>query len=169
MGCYCMKYIVITALCAALSCLAAEEPTFSKLPDSPSKLIEILKDGAGERYTIGDVRVDFVKDSDLPYLVSLLDSKESCKYAAMSISSIYYPGRSTVGHEAAYLIEGFWKRFYPTGLTSQQYKPDIEGTKRWYRMWSHLKKLAEPDGAANRSQPIRAEPNRMPSAAGSDR
>jgi hypothetical protein len=137
-----MKRIVITALCVGLSCLAADNPTFPKLPDSPSKLIEILK-GAGERYTIGDVRVDYVEESDLTFLVSLLDSKEPCRFVDMSISSIYYPGKSTVGHEAAYLIEGFWKRYYPTGLTSQQYKPDIEGIKRWYGMWSHQKKLAE--------------------------
>jgi hypothetical protein len=163
-----MKLIVITALCVGLSCLAAETPTFPKLPDSPSKLIEILK-GAGERYTIGDVRVDYVKESDLPYLVSLLDSKEPCRFVDMSISSIYYPGKSTVGHEAAFLIEGFWKRYYPTDLTSQQYKPDIEGIKRWYGMWSYLKKLAEQGGAANGNQPIRSETNSRPSAPGSRR
>lgn len=43
-----MKRMVITALCVGLSCLAAENPTIPKLPDSPSKFIEILK-GAGER------------------------------------------------------------------------------------------------------------------------
>ena len=85
-----MKSIAVTALCVGLTCLAAESPTFTKLPDSPSKLIEILK-GAGERYTIGNVRVDYVKVSDVPYLVSLLDSKEPCRFVDMSISSIYYP------------------------------------------------------------------------------
>ena len=64
--------------------------------------------------------MDFVKESDLPYLVSLLDSKEPCKFVDMALSSIYYSGKSTVGHEAAYLIEGFWKRYYPTDLTSQR-------------------------------------------------
>lgn len=163
-----MKRIFITALCVGLSCLAAEKPTFPKLPDTPFKLLEILK-GPGERYTVGDVRVDYVKESDLPYLVNLLDSKEPCRCVDMSISSVYYPGKSTVGHEAAYLIEGFWKRYYPTGLTSKQYKPDIEGMKRWYRRWSHLKKIAVQDGAANGSQPTRSETNRTSSAAGSRR
>jgi hypothetical protein len=156
-----MKRILITTLWLGLSCLAAEDSSFPKLPDSPSKLIAILK-GAGDRYTIGDVRVDYVKGSDLPYLVGLLDSKEPCGFVDMSISSIRYPGESTVGHEAAYLIDGFWKRYYPTDLTSQQYKPDIERIKLWYRMWSHLKKLAE-DGAANGSQPIRSETDRTSS------
>jgi len=158
-----MKRIIITALSVGLSCLAAEAPTFPKLPDSPSKLIEILK-AAGELYTIGDVRVDYVKESDLPYLVSLLDSKEPCRFVDMSDSSIYYPGKSTVGHEAAYLIEGFWKRYYPTDLTSQQYKPDIEGIKHWYGMWSHLKKLAEQSRSSEpgRPTPLPIEATRRP-------
>ena len=50
-------------------------------------LIEILQNGAGMSYTIGDVRVDFVKESDFPYLVSLLDSKEPCRAVNMSVSS----------------------------------------------------------------------------------
>jgi hypothetical protein len=145
------RMVMITALFVGLSCFAAENPTFPKLPDSPSKLIEILK-GAGERYTIGDVRVDYVKESDLQYLVSLLDSKDPCRFVDMPDSSIYYPGKSTVGHEAAYLIEGFWKRYYPTGLTSQQYKPDTEAIKRWYGQWSRLKKLSE-GGAGNGRHP----------------
>ena len=140
-----MKWIAITTFCLCLSCLAADEPSFPELPASPSKLIETLKT-SGDRYTIIGPRVDYVKESDLPYLIGLLDSKEPCAFVHLSISSIYYPGKSTVGHEAAYLIEGFWKRYYPTGLTSQQYKPDIEATKRWYDMWSHLKKLEDNRG-----------------------
>ena len=138
---------VLVILCFGLTCLAAQQSVFPKLPDSPSKLIEILK-GAGERYTIADIRVDYVKEPDVPYLVSLLDSKEPCSSVDMSISSISYPGKSTVGHEAAYLIEGFWKRHYPTALSSQQYKPDIEAIRHWYQMWSNLKKIASQGAAA---------------------
>ena len=135
---------------------AADEPRFPELPESSVKLIETLK-ASGDRYTINRPRLNYVRETDLPYLVGLLDSKEPCAFVDLSISSIRYPGKSTVGHEAAYLIDGFWKRSYPTGLTSQQYKPNIEEIKLWYGTWSHLKKLAEPDGAANGSQPIRKE------------
>jgi hypothetical protein len=163
-----MKWIVICTLCLCLNCLAADKPSFPELPESPSKLIEKLKT-SGDRYTIGVPRLDYVKESDLPYLIGLLDSKEPCALVDLSISSIYFPGKSTVGHEAAYLIEGFWKRYYPTDLTSQRYKADIEGMKRWYRMWSHFKKLGEPDGVANGSQPVRSGTNRTTSAVGSRR
>jgi hypothetical protein len=149
----------------SLSCLAADKPAFPELPESPAGLIETLKTG-GDRYAIARPRLDYVKESDLPYLVGLLDSKEPCAFVDLSDSSIYYPGRSTVRHEAAYLIEGFWKRYYPTGLTSQQYKPDIEATKHWYRTWSHLQKLAgDQVGPGSGTQSVRSETKRTSSAA----
>ena len=156
-----MKRILIISLCTSWSCLAGDKPSslgFSELPDSASKLIDTLK-SSGAGLTVLKTRLDYVKESDLPHLIELLDSKEPCGHVALAISSIYYPGKSTVGHEAAYLIEGFWKRYYPTQLTSQQYKPDVEGIKRWYGMWSHLKKLVEQGGPANGSQ--REAPARM--------
>ena len=161
-----MKRVSFPALCLCLCCIAADKPLFPEFPESPAKLIEVLRT-SGNRSIISRSQLNYVKESDLPYLVGLLDSKEPCAFVDLSISSISFPGKSTVGHEAAYLIEGFWKRYYPTGLTSQQFKPDIEATKRWHRMWSHLKKLGETDGPANGSQPIRPETNRTSSAAGS--
>ena len=138
-----MKKLVIIALFLAGIGLAADTPDFPDLPDSPVKLIETLK-SADKFYTIRTHRLDYVKDSDIPHLVGLLDSKEPCAHVVLSDSSILPPGRSTVGHEAAYLIEGFWKRYYPTQLVSSQYAPDIEGMKHWYAMWSNMRKLAEP-------------------------
>jgi beta-lactamase regulating signal transducer with metallopeptidase domain len=114
----------------------------NELPDTVAELIETLK-MSGNRYSAGFVRIDFVKDSDLPYLIGLLDSKEPCAIMDQSRSSIYYPGNSTVGHEAAYLIEGFWNHKYPTQLTSQRVEMDIPAIKRWYKTWRHLKQLAE--------------------------
>ena len=101
-----MKRISIITLCMCLSCLATDKPSFPELPESPAKLIEILKT-SGDRHTIIVPRLNYVKESDLPYLVGLLDSKEPCALVDLSMSSIYYPGKSTIGHEAAYLIEGF--------------------------------------------------------------
>jgi len=146
--------IVITTLCLCLSCFAAEQSKFPELPDSPFKLIETLKN-AGDRFTVVGLRLDYVKESDLPQLVALLDSKDPCGFIDCADSSIYYPGKSTVGHEAAYLIEGFWKRYYPTDLTSQRYKPDIEAIKRWYQSWSHLKNRDEQHDATNEGQRFR--------------
>lgn len=163
-----MKRMLIISLCVCWSCLAGDPPGLPELPDSPAKLIQTLKI-SGDSFTVLSLRLDYVKETDLPVLVGLLNSKEPCAHVVSAESSISVSGKSTVGHEAAYLIEGFWKRYYPTQLTSGQYKPDIEGTKLWYSMWSNLKKIAEQGGAANGSQPIHSETNRTSSAAGSRR
>lgn len=81
-----MKRIAIVALWLSLCCVAADKPTFPELPDSPAKLIGTLK-GSGERYTVHTLRLDFVKGSDIPYLVSLLDSKEPCAFVDLSANS----------------------------------------------------------------------------------
>jgi hypothetical protein len=124
--------------------LDADKPTSPELPESPAKLIETLK-ASGEIYTVYATKLDYVKESDIPYLVGLLDSKEPCAFVDLVTSSIASPFRSTVGHEAAYLIEGFYKRCYPTKLSSTLYKPDIEAIKNWYEMWSRLKTVAGQD------------------------
>jgi hypothetical protein len=149
-----MKKFLIIGLFLCWSALAADKPDFPDLPDSPAKLIETLKT-ADKFYTIRIHRLDYVKESDIPQIVGLLDSKEPCAHVVLSISSILPSGRSTVGHEAAYLIEGFWKRYYPTQLVSSQYAPDIEAMKHWYVMWSNMKKLAEPSASANGASPRR--------------
>jgi hypothetical protein len=158
-----MKRSTIVALCLSLCCVAADNPTLPEVPDSPAKLIETLK-AAGERYTVNTPRLDYVKASDIPYLVSLLNSEDPCAFVDLSASSIYSPGKSTVGHEAAYLIEGFYKRYYPTELTSQLHKPDIDAVKHWYQMWSHLKNVAKQSGARQRGTSV--QPMKNPQQAG---
>jgi hypothetical protein len=123
--------------------LAATAPLFPELPPSPRQLIDTLI-LAGERHTIAGARLEYVQPADIHYLASLLDSQEPCAFVHLSVSSIDYPGRrSTVGREAAYLIEGFWKRYYPPSLTSQQFEPDVTAIKHWYGMWKNLEQLKE--------------------------
>ena len=136
-----MKRFVISALLLCGASLSGDQQPLQDLPDSPAELIETLK-AADKFYTIGMASADYVKESDISHLIGLIDSKEPCAHVVLSISSFIPSTRSTVGHEAAYLIEGFWKRYYPTRLVSSQYVPDIEDMKLWYRMWSNLKKSA---------------------------
>jgi len=147
-----MKRLAIFAVFLCGIGFAADKPDFPDLPDSPVKLIETLKT-ADKYYVIRMPRLEYVKESNIPHLVALLDSKEPCAHVVLAISSMLPPSRSTVGHEAAYLIEGFWKRYYPTQLVSSA--PDIEGIKEWYAMWSSMKKIAEPSAPVNGALPRR--------------
>ena len=138
-----MKTFASIIFLVAGNAFAADSLAFPELPDSPRALIEALR-SSDEFYTVEGRRLQYVKESDLPYLIELLDSKEPCAHVVEVFSSVLPNGRSTVGHEAAYLIEGFWKRYYPTGLTSQRYEPDMAEIKRWYSMWNHLRNREHP-------------------------
>lgn len=133
-----MKVIALAVLAIVMCHAAPAVDDAPRIPATPALLIDALKRG-GESYTVHGIHLDFVKETDLPYLVGLLDSQEPCAFVHSVVSSIHYPGRSTVRHEAAYLIEGFWKRYYPPDLTSQQFKPDVLQIRIWYNTYSGLK------------------------------
>ena len=124
----------------------ADRFPFPELPDSPIDLIETLKT-AGDIHTVLGIQRDYVQESDLPQLISLLDSDEPCASVVLSVSSILPTSTSTVGHEAAYLIDGFRNRYFPTELTSSRFEPDVDDIRHWYRIWSHLKRQTGQDAS----------------------
>ena len=136
--------VVISFCFFVASNFAADEKELPKLPATAMELIKELKK-TKRIYTTWEIKLSYVKEADLPLLIELLDSTESCAYSVMSESSRLPRGSSTVGNEAAYLIESFMKRYYPTKLVSDRDLPNKDALKRWYRQWSHLKKLAEQD------------------------
>ena len=136
-----------------LGCLAADKEKHPRLPATAMELIEELK-RTKRIYATWESRLNYVKESELPGLIKLIDSKEPCAYSVMSVSSHLPQGRSTVGNEAAYLIQSFLMRFYPSKLSSDRNPPSKAELKHWYRQWTHLQKLEEQGGAG---QPAAAE------------
>jgi len=111
-----------------------------KLPRTALGLIKKLKETKGIYGTFW-TKLNYVKEKDLPYLVKLLDSNEPCAHAVSGFSSDSPSGNSTVGNEAAFLIESFWKRYYPVRSISRgKGIPTKLELKRWYKKWAHLKK-----------------------------
>ena len=141
-----MKAIVVVVLATAIlfGGLTHAQELEQRYPDDVKELIEILKKADGV-YTWPGIRqkLDWVRDSDIPYLVGLLESKEECAHVVLAISSRMPMLKSTVGHQAAYLIEGYWKRFYPTSLSSDAYKADSEQIRSWYQQWSRLSEVEQ--------------------------
>ena len=81
-------------------------------------LLLLVEMGPGTSYMVFELQDNWVKEADLPYLISVIDSDEPCASVTRSISSYMEPHGSTVGDEAAFLILGFQRGVYPPGLNS---------------------------------------------------
>ena len=103
----------------------------------PIELIEELKQHPKSIYTIWFVPKEWILEQDLPGLITLLDSETPCASTVSADSSTLPPPGSTVGHEAAFLIQGFREGRYPAELNSSRFTPDKTEIRNW---WNTLKK-----------------------------
>lgn len=83
----------------------------------PLDLIEFLKAAYNDRqipiYTVWSYHRGWIKESDIPALRALLESKQPCAALQNPIQS-YIPNGSTVGVVAKELIDGFDSGGFPT-------------------------------------------------------
>lgn len=98
----------------------------------PLDLLDLLKRWDSNYWVSPILPFGWVKESDLSALVELLDSSEPCANVQSMLSSFIDTTRSTVGNEAAYLIEGYRKDRYPPRLNSTRPFCDIEEIKKWW-------------------------------------
>ena len=85
----------------------------------PVDLLKILETYNGI-YTVSDVHKDWVRRSDLPELMKLLDSEKPCAPVRMAISShdLEDGARSFIGLEALFMIDAYQAGQYPPSLFS---------------------------------------------------
>lgn len=76
----------------------------------------------------------WIKEVDVHILIELIDSKEPAAYTISALSSYIPLGHSTVGKEAAFIIQGFISGEYPPTLGSSGANPSY--VRQWYRQWS---------------------------------
>ena len=106
----------------------------NSLPKDPLEFLDSLRQA--ETVVTVDSRYNYVRDSDIPKLISLIDSEEKAAPVMLTVSSKIPTEASTVGDQAAYLIVGFWKRFYPSELSfSRMSASKKQEIKQWYRVW----------------------------------
>jgi hypothetical protein len=105
---------------------------FDIYTQGPLEWLEVLK--RCERNSVGSPLFPFgwVKESDLPVLMELIDSTEPCANVKHLASSSMDSSPSTVGNEAAFLVEGFRQDQYPPRLNSTRPPCDIEEIKAWW-------------------------------------
>ena len=105
---------------------------FDFVDQGPLELLSFLESWGSNYWVSPILPFGWVKESDLPALVELLDSSEPCASVQSMSSSFIDTTRSNVGNEAAYLIEGYRKDIYPPRLNSTRPFCDIEEIKKWW-------------------------------------
>ena len=102
--------------------------------------------------SVADAPENWIRKEHLPLLVHLLESKEPCASVGSMRSSRIDFGKdhkpSTVGHEAAYLIESYRHGLFPKYAvnSSSNVTLDREALKKW---WLSEGKLGDQSGAGN--------------------
>lgn len=123
----------IAALVLCCSFVLAPAAAFDLKDSDPSKLLDLLVNGnfPGAVLTIDESVENWVQEKDLPKLMLLLDNPVPCASVAHAKSS-FWPGVSTIGDQAAFLIQGFRAGIYPPALHSAKMEP---GVKDDIRAW----------------------------------
>ena len=93
----------------------------------------------------------WVRAEDIPALIALLGSKEPCQPVVASTVSMLQKDLSTVGHEAAYLIEGFRRGVYPVDGISLRWKLN-ESEQYQFDQWCErfMEQLKSSSGSSKR-------------------
>lgn len=94
-------------------------------------------------YTVWGTHRGWIRQSDVPALIEQLDSTKPCAPVHKAISSFLGTTLSTVGREAAFLLEGFRSeventgyRGYPPSLNSNRgFTPDREDLLDWWEKY----------------------------------
>jgi hypothetical protein len=85
---------------------------------TPVQFLSVLKEKKYPEYTFWTKFKHWISKKDVPSLLLLVNSKDTCASVALSSSSYYSSQTSTVGHEALFMLEGYRKEEYPPGLNS---------------------------------------------------
>jgi len=123
----------IAALILCCSFALTPAAAFDLKGSDPSKLLDLLVEGnfPGAVLTIDESVENWIQEKDLPKLILLLDNPVPCAPVAHAKSS-FLPGVSTIGDQAAFLIQGFRAGVYPPALHSAKMEP---GVKDDIRAW----------------------------------
>jgi hypothetical protein len=114
-------------------------------PLSPIQFLDVLKRSTNSCIMVFGESRNWVLETDIGPLLKRLDSQTPCA-GVVSLLSSHTPlgdSRSTEGHEAALLIEGFREGYYPPALSSDLFHPNKEELKEWYQAWSKSKQTTK--------------------------
>lgn len=124
--------VVVSYLVVGCSQVLSSESRQIDASKTPLEFLEDLCKRDSGRYSLQEAVTGWVKESDVRQLIELVDSNKPCASVALTASS-YIRLDSTMGDEAAFLIEGFRKGSYPPALNSESLSEDERAEmKRWW-------------------------------------
>jgi hypothetical protein len=100
---------------------------------SPVGWLNHLKLRQSPIYTFWNPIKGWIQPKDLPALLSLIDSKETCASVCLSASNYATTKNSTIGQEALFMLGGLRKGEYPPALNSMIYEVDRKDLIAWAR------------------------------------
>ncbi len=113
--------------------------TFAWQNDGPLDLLDLLRrraEGASGPdsffYTVHGTHVGWLRETDVPGLIKLLDTKDPCAHVVRTLSSYLPMTRSFVGQEALFLIEGYRRGRYPPHLHSTDFYERKREILQWW-------------------------------------
>ena len=85
-------------------------------------------------FSVWGLHRGWLRPSDVGPILALVGSEEPCAFVVMSSASYIPPGRSTVGQEALFLLDGIRHGQYPPTLHSHAYDQKSRNALiRWAR------------------------------------
>jgi hypothetical protein len=160
-GCVLLLLVVLAMpdLCKASSlCDGVGPPPSAKFgPDdwstrTPLEHLNYLKAPSKYGYTVWGCKEGWVKESDIPALMKLLDSGEECSFQTSAKSAVMHTRRSTVGNEAAWLIESFRVGMFPPNISSAVGAPSVTELRKWWAERSFHPPLQPPNKSLERTR-----------------
>jgi len=119
---------------------------------SPVEHLNHLKSLSDASFTVWGCSETWVREEHIPALLSLLDSRERCANQSAAISSFRDWHRSTVGHEAAWLIEAFRVGRFPPSLGSSGPLPSAAELRAWWAERLSQKPVQPPNTSLERTR-----------------
>jgi len=126
---------VMLSSCATRTHSDHDGDTFDWKHADPLGFLEFLKAKQGEpcpTFAVEGVPDTWVTKEHIPQLMELLDSDEPCANVHSVYSSFHDCRKSTIGNEAAFLVEGFRTGRYPPEMNSGRYQLNGEKIRRVY-------------------------------------
>jgi len=101
---------------------------------TPFGLLALLASQTGTSFRVAEPLPDFVKEKHLGALINLIQSDRPCAAVVLAgFSKEPEPESfSTIGNEAAYMIEGFRAGRYPPRQSSIDPRPDLDAIRAWW-------------------------------------